>query len=103
MPKAMPAAGRRPKWLWPPPGGAEERRSGSAARLRLPSPCLFVWTDPSRSWGRWPQAAGAPRQQLPPIAASPCAGAINRDAGAGGGRAIHVVIESSEGLFSFSS
>jgi hypothetical protein len=53
-------------------GGAEERRSGSTARLRLPCPCLFVWTDPSRSWGRWPPAAGAPRQQLPPIAASPC-------------------------------
>ena len=52
-------------------GGAEERRSGSCARLRLPYPCLFVWTDLSRSWGRWPSAAGAPRQPLPPIAASP--------------------------------
>ena len=31
----------------------------------------FVWTDLSRSWGRWPSAAGAPRHQLPPIAASP--------------------------------
>ena len=52
-------------------GGAEERRSGSCARLRLPYPCLFVWTDLSRSWGRWPSAAGAPRQPLPPIATSP--------------------------------
>ena len=52
-------------------GGAEERRSGSHARLRLPCPRLFVWTDLSRSWGRWPSAAGAPRHQLPPIAASP--------------------------------
>ena len=30
-------------------GSAEERRSGSRARLRLPCPCLFVWTDLSRS------------------------------------------------------
>jgi hypothetical protein len=30
-------------------GSAEERRSGRRARLRLPCPCLFVWTDLSRS------------------------------------------------------